>query len=172
VRVNVGLIGAGFVAEIHAQAYREVPGLEVRLLAVTARTAESASAFAARHGIPDAYDDYRRILDREDIDLVDVCTPNVLHEPIVVAAAQAGKHVACEKPLTGYFGGPGASAPVGALCQDVGRGGRRLVDAPGAASHRRGALSQGAGGPVARREADPRCIRHRRGRVPEAGALV
>jgi len=134
VRINVGLIGAGFVADIHAQAYREVPGLEVRLTAVAARTAGSASAFAARHGIPDAYDDYRRILDRKDIDLVDVCTPNVLHEPIVVDAAQAGKHVACEKPLTGYFGGPQASDPVGMtpksrMLAEALRSAQRMVDA-------------------------------------------
>jgi predicted dehydrogenase len=111
--LGVGLIGAGFVADIHARAYAEIPGLEARIVAVAAASASSASAFASRHGIADAYDDYRRILGRDDVRIVDICTPNHLHESIAVAAAQAGKDVICEKPLTGYFGGAGAADPVG-----------------------------------------------------------
>jgi predicted dehydrogenase len=111
--VTVAIVGAGFVAELHAHAYRQIGHMEVEVVAVAATSLESAGPFARRHGIPDAYDDYRRILDRADVDLVDVCTPNVTHEPLVVAAARAGKHVAVEKPLTGYFGGEGAANPVG-----------------------------------------------------------
>jgi len=111
-QIGVGLIGAGFVADIHARAYAEIPGLDVRIQAVAAASQSSASAMASRHDITDAYDDYRRILARDDVQVVDVCTPNHLHEPIVVAAAQAGKDVICEKPLTGYFGA-GAAEPVG-----------------------------------------------------------
>lgn len=106
-RVRVGLIGAGFVASIHARAYQRIRDIRVDINAVAGVPAADAEAFAAQFGIPRAYDDYRRVLDRDDIDLVDLCVPNNLHEPFVIAAAQAGKHIICEKPLTGYFGAPG-----------------------------------------------------------------
>jgi predicted dehydrogenase len=53
------------------------------------------------------------MLERPDVDVVDLCVPNKLHGPFTIAAAEAGKHVICEKPLTGYFGGPEAEEPVG-----------------------------------------------------------
>jgi predicted dehydrogenase len=112
--IRVGLIGAGFVAAIHAQAYAEVGTVEASVVAVAASTLDSAQSFADRHGIPAAYGDYRRLLARDDIGAVDICTPNHLHEAMVVDAVRANKHVLCEKPLTGYFGGPEAANPVGA----------------------------------------------------------
>ena len=112
-QAGVGLVGAGFVADIHARAYTEIPGLEARVVAVAAASTSSAAAFASRHGVPDAYDDYRQILRRDDVRVVDICAPNHLHETIAVAAARAGKDVICEKPLTGYFGDAGAADPVG-----------------------------------------------------------
>jgi predicted dehydrogenase len=123
--VRIGLIGAGFVADIHARSYahvaRDADGKPVaaELVAVAASSLNSAEQFARAHEIPDAYDDYRRILERDDVDAVDVCTPNDLHESIVVAGARAGKHVLCEKPLTGYFGGAEAATPVGATAKAV-----------------------------------------------------
>ena len=50
------------------------------------------------------YEDYRKLLDRKDIDVIDICTPNNVHAEIGIAAAKAGKHIICEKPLTGAFG--------------------------------------------------------------------
>ena len=97
-QVGVGLVGAGFVADIHARAYAEIPGLDVHIVAVAAASKSSAVAFASRHGIADAYDDYRRILWRDDVRVVDICTPNHLHELVVVAAVRAGKHVICLRP--------------------------------------------------------------------------
>ena len=108
--VRVGLIGAGFVAAIHARSYQRIRDIEVGLSAVAAVPLPDAQSFAEQFGIPDATDDYLQVLRRDDIDLVDVCVPNYLHEPFVVAAAQAGKHIICEKPLTGYFGAPGEDA--------------------------------------------------------------
>jgi len=101
-KVRVGLIGAGFAARFHFDALKTIPFAEV--VAVASRTKEKAEAFAKERGIPEAYDDYRRILDRKDIDLVDVVTPNYAHKQPVIDAAEAGKHVVVEKPLTGYFG--------------------------------------------------------------------
>lgn len=104
-RVRVGIVGAGFVAGIHARAYGRIRDIDVELKAVAAVPWEDAQGFAKTYGIPDAYDDYRAVLEHDDIDLVDLCVPNHLHEPFVVEASSAGKHIICEKPLTGYFGG-------------------------------------------------------------------
>jgi predicted dehydrogenase len=113
-RVRVGLIGAGFVARVHAESYAHVADPAAEVVAVAAAHLPRAEALAGEFGIPAAYDDYRRLLERADVDVVDLCVPNHLHEAIAVAAAEAGKHVICEKPLTGYFGGPQAAEPVGA----------------------------------------------------------
>lgn len=112
--VRVGMIGAGFVADIHLHAYHALRGGEAKVMAVAATSLESAQQFANKHAIAESYADYRHLLDNKDIDVVDICTPNATHEAIVLAAAEAGKHVIVEKPLTGYFGGKTAAKPVGA----------------------------------------------------------
>jgi predicted dehydrogenase len=112
-RVRIGLIGAGFVAHIHARSYARLADLSVDLVAVAAVPSSQAEALATEFGIPAVHEDYRQILAREDVDLVDLCVPNHLHEPFALEAARAGKSIICEKPLTGYFGGPDASEPVG-----------------------------------------------------------
>ncbi|MGQ9674501.1 MAG: Gfo/Idh/MocA family protein [Chloroflexota bacterium] len=102
--LKVGLIGAGFVGEIHARSYQRLLDLGVRVKAVAAVPQNQADALAQKMGIEFATDDYRRILDSKDIDVVDLCVPNNLHKKIAIEAAEAGKHIICEKPLTGYFG--------------------------------------------------------------------
>jgi predicted dehydrogenase len=106
-RVRVGVVGAGFVARIHAEAYRHVRGVDVELRWVAARRRERARAFADEFGVTAAADDVRRILDDPEVDLVDLCAPNAVHASLALAAARAGKHVIVEKPLTGFFGDPG-----------------------------------------------------------------
>ncbi len=118
-KVRVGMIGAGFVGNIHARAYKRITDLDVDIAAVAAVPLAQAQELGARYGVADVYDDYRRLLDRKDINLVDLCVPNHLHERFTIAAAQAGKHIICEKPFTGYFGGPGAATPVGATRKDL-----------------------------------------------------
>ena len=103
-RVNVGVIGAGFMAETRARAYESVTGHEVRIAAVASRSKERAADYARRHGAPDAYDDYHEVLARPDVDLVDLCVPNHLHRLMTEDAAAAGKHVICAKPLTAFDG--------------------------------------------------------------------
>jgi predicted dehydrogenase len=105
--VNVGIIGTGFIAETRARAYAGVGGYQPRLVAAASRTLSRAEDYARRHGIPDVYPDYRRILERKDVDVVDLCVPNHLHRPIAEDAAAAGKHVIVSKPLT-VFDGPGS----------------------------------------------------------------
>lgn len=101
-RVNIALVGTGFIAETRARAYPGVAGYEPRLVAAVSRTLEHAEAFARRHGIADAYTEIERVLDRDDVDLIDLCVPNYLHRPMCEAAARAGKHVICSKPLTAF----------------------------------------------------------------------
>jgi predicted dehydrogenase len=95
--VNVGIIGSGFVAEIHARSLQQVPG--TNLAAVASRNETHAAAFASRFQIPQCFTDYRRVLELADVDVVSLCLPNNLHCEAAVAAAEAGKHVICEKPL-------------------------------------------------------------------------
>lgn len=102
--VGIGMVGCGFVADIHENACRRVTGVCASVKAVAGRSRGKAEEFGKSRGIPDVYDDYRRLLDRRDIHVIDLCVPNNLHKRMAVEAAEAGKHVICEKPLTGFFG--------------------------------------------------------------------
>lgn len=95
--VRVGLVGSKFITTIHAEALRSVPGVEI--VAVAARTEASACAFAQPRGIPHAFGDPKKLLEMDEIDVVVLGCPNDLHCPLTEAAAAAGKHVICEKPL-------------------------------------------------------------------------
>jgi predicted dehydrogenase len=102
--VNVGMVGYGFMARAHSHAYRTVEGffdLDHRpvLKAVCGRGEAAVRAFAARWGYQAVETDWRRLVERDDVDLVDVCAPNDLHCAIALAALGAGKMVLCEKPL-------------------------------------------------------------------------
>jgi predicted dehydrogenase len=96
-KTRFAIIGAGAVAEFHTKAISENPRAE--LVAVSSRGIEHAHALASRYGAPLVFDDEQRMLKRDDIDVVSVCTPSGLHCEAAVAAAEAGKHVLCEKPL-------------------------------------------------------------------------
>jgi len=96
-KVRVGLVGGGFASNIHAEAFQEVP--EAELTAVCALEQGLADEFARKWKIPFATTDYRRVLDRKDVDVVVLAIPNDLHREVTEAAAEAGKHVITEKPL-------------------------------------------------------------------------
>ncbi len=95
--IRVGIIGSQFIAAIHLEALRSVPYTQV--VAVCSGTEKNAKAFAERHGIPRWFTDYRKMFELPDIDIVLLGLPNDLHCDACVAAAAAGKHVICEKPL-------------------------------------------------------------------------
>jgi predicted dehydrogenase len=103
-RLNLGMIGYGFMARAHSSAWRRVanffPELEHRpaLKAVAARAEGKAKAFADAWGYESFETDWTGLIARDDIDLVDICVPNRLHKEIALAAAEAGKWIACEKP--------------------------------------------------------------------------
>jgi predicted dehydrogenase len=111
-KVRVGLVGTGFVAELHMYAYRRVYGVDAQVVAAVSRS-DQVEAFAKKHGIAQTYRDYRALLGDPSIDVVDICTPPALHARMIVDAVRAGKHVICEKPFTGYFGRAGDAAPIG-----------------------------------------------------------
>ncbi|MCP5118944.1 MAG: Gfo/Idh/MocA family oxidoreductase, partial [bacterium] len=95
--VRVGLIGSQFISSIHAASLKTVPAAE--LLAAASPTEEHVKRFAAEHGIPHTFTDYRRMLEMDELDMVVLGLPNHLHCQATLDAAAAGKHVVCEKPL-------------------------------------------------------------------------
>lgn len=95
--VRVGLVGSQFISAIHLESVRAAPHAEV--VAVASATAEHARAFAERHGIARWFTDYRQMFALPEVDLVVLGLPNDLHCDATLAAAAAGKHVVCEKPL-------------------------------------------------------------------------
>jgi predicted dehydrogenase len=111
-KIKVGLVGCGFVAELHMYAYRRVYGVDVEVAAVAAR-GDHVADFARKHGISKSYRSFDELIADRGIDIVDICTPPNLHASMIVAAMRAGKHVICEKPFAGYFGRDGDHAPIG-----------------------------------------------------------
>lgn len=102
--LNIGMIGYGFMGRAHSNAYNRVSNFfntehKPVLKAVCARDEEKAQAFANTWGYESVETDWRKLIERKDIDAVDICTPNNLHKEIAIAAAQAGKMILCEKPL-------------------------------------------------------------------------
>src|SRR5215467_3266784 len=102
--LNIGMIGYGFMGRAHSNAYRKVNNFfdldyQPVLKAVAARSRDKAEAFAARWGYESVETDWRKLVERKDIDAIDICVPNDLHMEIAIAAAKAGKIVLCEKPL-------------------------------------------------------------------------
>src|SRR6059058_452055 len=102
--LNVGLIGYGFMGRTHSNAYCQVNhffDLTYRpvLKAVCGRSADKAKEFADRWGYESVETDWRKLVERKDIDVIDICTPNNSHKEIALAAAKAGKMILCEKPL-------------------------------------------------------------------------
>ncbi|MCH8204789.1 MAG: Gfo/Idh/MocA family oxidoreductase [Candidatus Hydrogenedentes bacterium] len=102
--LNIGLIGCGFMGRAHSNAYRRVNNFfdldyTPVLKAACARNEENVKAFADRWGYESVETDWRAVIARDDIDAIDICTPNNLHREIAMAAAEAGKMILCEKPL-------------------------------------------------------------------------
>jgi predicted dehydrogenase len=102
--LNIGMIGYGFMGRTHSNAYSQVGHFfdseyQPVLKAVCARDEAKAKDFAARWGYESIETDWKKLIERKDIDAVDICTPNNLHAEIAIAAAKAGKMILCEKPL-------------------------------------------------------------------------
>ena len=103
--IGVGLLGYAFMGKAHAHAYRTLayltwpPPLTPRLVRIAARDADAVAEAARRYGFDDHATDWRELIADDRVELFDNCAPNSLHAEPTIAAAEAGKHVVCEKPL-------------------------------------------------------------------------
>lgn len=111
--LGIALVGARYGARMHLANYAALPPGAVEIRGVCSRTKESAEALARDFPIPFVTDDFAALLARQDVDAVDLCVPPALHHEFAIRAAEAGKHIIMEKPLTGYFGAPGDAEPIG-----------------------------------------------------------
>jgi predicted dehydrogenase len=103
--LRIGMIGYGFMGRAHSNGYNRVKDffdLEYlpKLQAVAARDADKAQAFADRWGYSRVETDWRKLVAADDIDAIDICTPNNLHAEIAIEAAKHGKAILCEKPIS------------------------------------------------------------------------
>ena len=103
--LRIGLIGTGFMGRTHSNGYNRVGNFFPELFnlpvlkAVCSRNESKVRAFAEQWGYESVETDWKAVIERNDIDAVDICTPNDMHAEIAIAAAEAGKMVLCEKPL-------------------------------------------------------------------------
>ncbi len=103
-KLNIGLVGCGFMGRAHSNAHRKVGNffdLEYQpvLKAICDFNEERAKSFAARWGYESVETDWKKLIARDDIDLIEICLPNNAHAEVAIAAAKAGKMIICEKPL-------------------------------------------------------------------------
>jgi predicted dehydrogenase len=106
--IGVAVLGAGFIAEYHLAGIAAASmdgGARAEVRALAARSTERAAPLSRRFGIADVVTDWRRVLDRRDIDAVVICTPDDTHEEIAIAAAGAGKAILLQKPMAGTVAG-------------------------------------------------------------------
>lgn len=111
--VCLGVAGAGRATELHMNALKRNSGVPVCYRHIIARRMEQVNAAKERYGFINASLNFDDLLNDPEIDVIDICTPPYAHEDMIIRALEAGKHVICEKPLTGYFGLPGDKEPIG-----------------------------------------------------------
>jgi predicted dehydrogenase len=128
--LGVGMVGYAFMGAVHSQAWRtagrffDLPCAPA-LTALAGRDASGVQAAAQKMGWASTETDWRRLVDRDDVALVDICTPGDTHAEIAIAALEAGKHVLCEKPLANTV--EEAEAMVAAAAAAEARGVRSMV---------------------------------------------
>jgi predicted dehydrogenase len=118
-QVRVGMVGVGLVFTPHLKGYLSHP--QAKVLAICDVDQERAGQLAEEYGIPEVFSSYQEMLQKADINTVDIATPTFLHAPMTIQAADAGKHIHCEKPFCRYIG-EGLQA-----CEAVRRNGVKLV---------------------------------------------
>lgn len=102
--IGIGMVGYQFMGRSHSNAFRQVtpfmkPDLTPRMAAVCGRNEKAVKAFAEQFGWESYETDYKKLIARDDIQVIDIGSPGDTHMPIAIAAAKAGKHILCEKPL-------------------------------------------------------------------------
>ncbi len=111
--ITIGMVGAGRATELHMGGYDKVHGINIRYKWVFAKRKEQLVSAKQRYGFELTTTNFDDLLNDFEVDVIDICTPPYMHSQGVVKALNAGKHVICEKPLTGYFGMPEDERPIG-----------------------------------------------------------
>lgn len=108
-----GMAGAGRATELHMNALVRYTGIPICFKRIVARRFQQVNHTKEKYGFIEASLDFKDLLEDPEIDVIDICTPPYVHKDMIIAALEAGKHVICEKPLSGYFGRPGDLTPIG-----------------------------------------------------------
>ena len=111
--ICIGMAGAGRATELHMNALQRYTEVPICYKHIIARRFEQVNKFKEKYGFQKASLDFEDLLNDEEIDVIDICTPPYAHIEMIVKALRAGKHVICEKPLSGYFGMIGDMEPIG-----------------------------------------------------------
>lgn len=111
--ICIGMAGAGRATELHMNALQRYTGVPVCYKHIIARRFEQVNFMKERYGFQNASLNFDDLLNDPEIDVIDICTPPYVHEEMIYKALAAGKHVICEKPLSGYFGQSGDEEPIG-----------------------------------------------------------
>lgn len=112
-KICIGMVGAGRAAELHVHGLKRVSDIPLRFKTIVARRAEQLSAAKECYGFEQGSYDFDDLISDPEIHVIDICTPPYVHEEMIIKAMRAGKHVICEKPLSGYFGQAGDAEPIG-----------------------------------------------------------
>lgn len=111
--ICIGMAGAGRATELHVNALKRFTGIPLRLKRIIARRKDQLDYARLTYGFEETSFDFDDLINDPEIDVIDICTPPYVHEEMIIKAMQAGKHVICEKPLTGYFGMGEDEYPIG-----------------------------------------------------------
>lgn len=111
--VTIGMVGAGRATELHMEAYKRVIGIEPRFKTIFSIDKESAELACKKYGFENYCLDISEIINDDEIQVVDICTPPHTHAEIIINALNANKNVICEKPVSGYFGNQDEDVLVG-----------------------------------------------------------
>jgi len=101
-KINIGIVGCGFAAELHMEAYKRVAGYDVNVMALSTLS-KRRGEFSKKYKIELVYDSLEEMLNNNEIDVIDICTPPHNHMEAIKKIISSGKYIICEKPLTGYF---------------------------------------------------------------------
>lgn len=111
--ICIGMAGAGRATELHMNALRRYTEVPICYKRIIAHRWEQVNAAKERFGFVESSLDFNDLLKDSEIDVIDICTPPYAHEEMIIKALKAGKHVICEKPMSGYFGKDGDVEPIG-----------------------------------------------------------
>ena len=112
--ICIGVAGAGRATELHMNALKRFTGVPICFKRIIARRWEQVNFAKERFGFIDSSLNFDDLLNDNEIDIIDICTPPYAHEEMIIKSLNADKHVICEKPMSGYFGTNEDKQPIGA----------------------------------------------------------